>query len=99
MDRRNDVINEALAEEVRRAQQRKRKDDDGAATVLVLEPATLAARDQRESPVEPDPDPKRRLIMKSAPSAASQSGQQREKSQSPTRKEERKPEVRWRFWH
>ena len=48
MDRRNDVINEALAEEVRRAEQRKRREDDAAATVLLLEPATPAARDQRE---------------------------------------------------
>ena len=38
-----------------------------------------AARDPRENPVEPDPDPKKRLLMQSAPSAASDSGQQGEK--------------------
>ena len=79
LDRRNEVINEALAEEVRRAEQRKRREDDTAATVPEPEPAAPAARDPRESLVEPDPDPKRRLLLKSAPSAASDSGQQGEK--------------------
>ena len=54
LDRRHEVINEALAEEVQRAEQRKRREDDPAATVLLLEPATPAARDQRESLI-PDP--------------------------------------------
>ena len=53
--------------------------DDAAATVPEPESATPAARIPRESPVEPDQDIKRRLLMKSAPSAASHSGQQKEK--------------------
>ena len=80
MHRRNEVINEeALAEEVRRADQRKRRADDAAPKMPEPEPATLVALDPRESPVEPDPYPKRRLLMKSAPSAASHSGQHKEK--------------------
>ena len=51
LDPRSEVINEALAEEVRRAAQRKETGDDAAAAVPEPEPATLAARDPRESPV------------------------------------------------
>ena len=76
LDRRNEVINEALVEEVQRAEQRKRRVDEAAATVPESEPATLASQDLSESPVEPHPDLKRRLLMKSALSAASHSGQQ-----------------------
>ena len=79
MHRRNEVINEALAEEVRRADQRKRRADDAAPKMPEPEPATLAALDPKECPVEPDPYPKGRLLMKSAPSAASHSGQHKEK--------------------
>ena len=79
LDRRNEVINEALAEEIRRAEQRKGGDADAAATMPEPEPAASAARDLKESPVEPGPNPKRRLLMKSASSAASDSGQHREK--------------------
>ena len=75
LDRKNEVVNEALAEEVRTAAQRRRRIDDAAATVPQPGATTPAARDPKESPVEPDPDPKRRLLMKSAPSAASYSGQ------------------------
>ena len=76
MDRRNEVINEALADEVRRAEQSRRRDGDATAAVPVPDSATPAARDPRENSVEPDPDSKRRLLMKSAPSAASDSGHQ-----------------------
>ena len=79
LDRRNEMINEALAEEVRRSEQRKRKAGDAVAAVPELGSVTAAARDPRENPVAPDPYPKRRLFMKSAPSAASHSGQQKEK--------------------
>ena len=37
-----------------------------AVAILEPEPATSAARDVRESPIGPDPNPKRRLLMKSA---------------------------------
>ena len=70
--------NSELAEEVQRGEHGKRRSDDAAAAMPEPEPA-LAARDSRESPIEPDPDPKRRLLAKSAPSTASGSGQQREK--------------------
>ena len=75
MGRRNDVVNEALAEEVRRAEQRKRRDADTAVTMRESQSAAHAARDPRENLVELDPDPKRSLHMKSAPSADSNSGQ------------------------
>ena len=45
-----------------------RCDDTIAAATLEPEPAASAARDSRESPVEPDLNPKRRLLMKSASS-------------------------------
>ena len=70
--------NSELVEEVQRGEHRKRRSDDTAAAMLEPEPA-IAARDSRESPIEPDPIPKRRLLMKSAPSTANGSGQQREK--------------------
>ena len=79
MDRRSEVINEALVEEARRAEQRRRRDGDAKATVPVPDSARLAVRDPKENSVELDPDPKRRLLMKSAPSATSDRGQQREK--------------------
>ena len=73
------MINEALVEEARRAEQRRRRDGDAKATVPVPDSARLAERDPKENSVEPDPDPKRRLLMESVASAASDSGQQREK--------------------
>ena len=85
LDRRDEVINEALAEEVRRGEQRKKR-SDGTATAApetrsaAPEPmAGSAAPRLRENPIEPDPNPKRRLLMKSASLTASGSGQQREK--------------------
>ena len=89
MDRREEVINEALAEEVRRGEQRKKRSDGSTAAVpetgsAAPEPmAGSAASELREDPIEPDPNPKRRLLMKSASSAASSSGQQREKKPTP----------------
>ena len=71
LDRRNEVINGALAEEVQRGEQSKKGSDDTAATILEPEPAASPARDSRESPIEPDQDRKRRLLMKSASPTAS----------------------------
>ena len=76
LDRRNEVINEALAEEVRRGEQRKRRSDRTTATVPEAE---SAAPEQRENPIEPEANPKRRLFMKSASLTASGSGQQKER--------------------
>ena len=45
--------------------------------------AASAARGERENPIEPDPNPKRRLLMKSASLTASGSSQQREKRPIP----------------
>ena len=64
MVRRNGVINEALAEEVQSGEQRKKSGYDAAAAMP--EPETTASRDLRENPIESDPNPKRRLLMKSA---------------------------------
>ena len=58
LDRRNEVINEALAEEVRRGEQRKKKND--RATVAVPETESTAP-EPRENPSEPEAKPKRRL--------------------------------------
>ena len=70
------MINEALAEEVQREEQRKKRSDKSTAAVPDSE---SAAPEPREAPVEPDPNPKRSLLMKSASSTASGSGQQMEK--------------------
>ena len=58
LDRRNEVINEALAEEVQRGEQRKKRSDK--ATFAVPESAP-AASEPREAPVEPDPNPKKEI--------------------------------------
>ena len=74
MVRRNEVINEALAEEVRRAEQRKKNSDRAAAEAPETEPTAPAASKPREDLIEPDPNPKRRLLMQSASLTASGSG-------------------------
>ena len=55
LDRRNEVIHEALVEEVKRSERRKRRADNDAA---VPEPrsAVAAARDLSEDPIAPDPE-------------------------------------------
>ena len=78
LDRRDEVINEALPEEVRREEQKRRRSDRAAAEVQETESSSPAASPPRENPIEPDPNPKRRLIMKSASTTASGSGQERE---------------------
>ena len=80
LDRRNEVINEALAEEVRRGEQRKKRSD--CATAAVSE-AESAAPEPRENPIEPEANPKSRLLMKSASLTASGSGQRKEKRSFP----------------
>ena len=83
------MINEALAEEVRRGEQRKKRSDGATAAVPETGSAApkpmagSAAPELREDPIEPDPSPKRRLLMKSASLTASGSGQQREKRPTP----------------
>ena len=83
-----------MAEEVRRGEQRKKRSDEATAAVpetgsAVPEPmAGSAVPGSREDPIEPDPNPKRRSVMKSASSTASGSGQQREKDQSQWRIED-----------
>ena len=89
LDRRDEVITEALAEEVRRGEQRKKKGDRTTTAVpgtrsTAPEPmAASATPGLRENPIEPDPNPKRRLLMKSASLTASGSGLQREKRPIP----------------
>ena len=80
MDRRNEVINDALAEEVRRGEQRKKRSDGTTAAVPETE---SAAPEPRENPIEPEANPKRRLLMKSASLTASGSVQQKEKRPIP----------------
>ena len=81
LDRRNEVINEALAEEVRREEQRKRRSDRAAAETPETEPT--AASERREDPIELDPNPKRRLLLKSASPTASGSGAAKRKEGNP----------------
>ena len=59
-DRRAEVINEALAEGVRREEQKRRRSDRSAAEVTEAESSASAASGPRESSIEPDPNPKRR---------------------------------------
>ena len=74
------MINEALAEEVRRGEQRKKRSDGTTAAV----PETgSTAPEPRENPIEPEANPKRRLLMKSASLTASGSVQQKEKRPIP----------------
>ena len=78
MERREEVINEALAEEVRRREMRK-KGTDRVATAASGMTAESAAAGWRENPIEPDPNPKRRMLMKSASlTASSSSGHSKE---------------------
>ena len=65
-----EVINEALAEELQRDDLWTERDSRKTA-------ATPAPQEMRETPIAPDPNPKRRLYRKSQLSAASSSGQQR----------------------
>ena len=80
LDRRNEVINEALAGEVRRGEQRKKRSDRATAAVPETE---SAAPEPREEPREPEVNPKRRLLLKSASLSASGSGQRKEKRSIP----------------
>ena len=79
LDRRDEVINEALAEEVRREEPKRRRSDRSAAKVTEAESSAPASSGPRESPIQTDPNPKRRLIMKSASTTVSGS-RQRKKS-------------------
>ena len=76
-------------EEVRRGEQRKKRSDGTTEAVPVTgsaapEPmAGSTAPELREDPIEPDQNPKRRMLMKSASSTATNTGQQREKRPIP----------------
>ena len=78
LNRREEVINEALAEEVRRGEQRK-KETDRVATAASGITTESAPAGWRENPIEPDPNPKRRLLLKSTSLSASSSGHKRER--------------------
>ena len=80
LDRRNEVVNEALAEEVRRGEQGKKRSDRATAAVPETE---SAAPGPRENPIDAAANPKWRLLMKSASLTASGSGQQKEKRSIP----------------
>ena len=79
LNRREEVINEALAEEVQR-RERREKETDRVATAATGIAKVSAPAKWKENPIEPDPDPKRRMIMKSTSlTASSSSGHNREK--------------------
>ena len=58
LDRRAEAINEALAEEARREEQKSRRSDRLALEATEVESSAPAASGPRESPIEPDPNPK-----------------------------------------
>ena len=58
LDRRAEAINEALAEEARREEQKRRRSDRLAPEATEVESSAPAASGPRESPIEPDPNPK-----------------------------------------
>ena len=97
MERRDEVINEAPAEEVRREEQRKKRNDRAEAEAPETELTAPAVSESREDPIEPSSNPKRRLLMKAASLTASGSGQQREgkaiPDDEPRMQIEDKPEV------
>ena len=69
-----------LLRRYREEHRRKKRSDDTAAAMPEAEPA---ARDLRENQIESEPNPKRRLLMKSASSTASGSGQQKVEETEP----------------
>ena len=69
--------NEALAEEPQRKYQKKERGSRVTPAALAPQGAASASHEWRETPIEPDPNPMRRLFMKSASSAASGSGANR----------------------
>ena len=78
LNRREEVINEALAEEVQINDQR-RKETNRVATAASGMTTESAPAEWREVPIEPDPNPKRRMLMKSTSLTASSSGHKRER--------------------
>ena len=85
-NRREEVINEALAEEVRRGEQQRKMEVERAATAEPEEKSMATGMTAgsepagwRENPIEPDPNPKRRMLMKSASLTASSSSHTRER--------------------
>ena len=77
LDRRSEVISEALAEEIQGGEQRRERSGRVTTTAPAPNLAASTSHELRENPIEPDPNPNKRLLMKSASSAASGSGQQR----------------------
>ena len=63
LDRRNEVINEALAENY--------GEERSDRAIVVVPETESAAPEPRENPIEPEANPKRRLLMKSASLTAS----------------------------
>ena len=79
LDRRSEVFNEALAVVIQRGEQRKERSSRVTEAAPAPKLAASTSRELRENSMEPDPNPKKTLVMKSASSAASGSGQQRGK--------------------
>ena len=79
MDRRSEVINEAVAEEIQRGEERKERNRRVTTAAPVPTLAASTSHESRENPIEPDPNLKKRLLMDTASSAPSGSGQQRAK--------------------
>ena len=107
LDRRNEMISEALTEETRRKGQREKESNKttvaaqearsaaASATTTVTGPAASPAG---ENPSEPDANPRRRLLMKSALLTASSSreqGQERSISNGESRMQVQN--IKWRI--
>ena len=70
------VINETLANEFQRNEQRKERGSRVTPPAPATKTAASTSHALTETPIEPDLNPKKRLLVKSASSAASGSGQQ-----------------------
>ena len=79
LDRRSEVIKEALPQEIQRGEQRTERSSCVTTAAPAPQFAASTPHELRENRVEPASNPKRRLLMKSASSAASGSGQRRVK--------------------
>ena len=83
LERRDEVINEALAEEVRREEQRKKRNDRAAAEAPKQDRQHQQFQNQEKIRLKQVRIRKRRLLMKSASLTASSSGLQREWKANP----------------
>ena len=98
MDRRSEVINEALAEEVRRAQQRRRRDGDAAAAAVPVPDSQHLQHEIREriqlNLIQIPREDCSWSLRRQQPVTVDSKGR---RGQSQTQMQEHKPEIRWKW--